>query len=76
MFGPQLPLTNIRLEGRVFTQPSRGPDTRKPVSSSVMGIKPGTVWQVGRLGGWRQKDQVFKVILGYVVSVKLAWATG
>lgn len=30
----------------------------------------------GTLGRWRQKDQEFKVILGYLVSVRPAWATG
>ena len=74
MSGPQLPLTNIRVEGRVFTQPSRDPDSRKPVSSSVMGIKPGMAWHVGHLGGGGKRR--FKVILGYVVSVEPAWATG
>lgn len=27
------------------------------------------------LQGWRQKDQKFKVILGYKASYRLAWAT-
>lgn len=27
------------------------------------------------LGKWRQKDQVFKVIFSYMVSLRLTWAT-
>lgn len=35
-----------------------------------MGLTP--VFSV--LGRWRQEDQRFKVILGYIASLRLAWA--